>query len=50
MRVFVTEPGGYLQWQEVNLRGIVVDTAKAGLDQSAMEELLKEVSAFNIGK
>ena len=44
------EPGGYLQWQEVNLEGIVVATAKAGLDQSAMEELLKEIHALGIGR
>lgn len=46
----VIEPGGYLQWQEVNLRGLVVATAKAGLNQSVMEELLKEVYAFEIGR
>lgn len=46
----IIEPGGHLQWQEVNLEGIVVATAKAGLVQSAMDQLLKEINAFGIGR
>ena len=49
-RGLVIEPGGYLQWQEIDLRSLVVATAKAELKQSVMEELLKEVYAFDFGK
>lgn len=48
--IAMLKPGGYLQWQEIDLRGLVVATAKAGLNQSVMEELLKEVYAFEFGR
>lgn len=47
---FVIEPGGYLQWQEINFSAISIATAKAGLEQSNMNELLSEVQNVGFGK
>jgi len=45
------EPGGYLQWQEINLGALQIATAKAGLDDSNMKELLRELpTSFSFGK
>ena len=46
----VIEPGGYLQWQELNLGSTVIATAKAGLNQSATEELIKEAYSLGMGR
>ncbi|MCJ1445375.1 MAG: hypothetical protein MMC23_005880 [Stictis urceolatum] len=44
------KPGGYLQWQEVNLSALSVTSKKPGLEQSAMKAVLEAVQRFNIGK
>ena len=44
------EPGGFLQWQEVNLHAIIIAAAKTGLESSATEELLREVKNLGIGE
>ena len=46
----MTEPGGHLQWQEIDLRALSIATVGTGLDQSAMEVLLSEVHDFDFGR
>ena len=44
------EPGGYLQWQELNLTTISVHSINDRLDKSTVAELLNEVQHFSMGR
>ena len=46
----LAEPGGYLQWQELNLGALTVSAVREGLDETSVRQLLDEVHNFPIGR